>query len=78
MSISGTLISRRSKPTLTAKQLATKKTIFNSLPWIEKYRPKRISSVSIDKQITKQINQMIVNKDIPNLILEGPPGGGKT
>ena len=52
--------------------------IFNSLPWIEKHRPSKIHSVKIDKQIKNQVEKMIDNKDLPNLILEGPPGVGKT
>jgi replication factor C subunit 2/4 len=52
--------------------------IFNSLPWIEKHRPSKINSVKIDKQIKNQVEKMIDNKDLPNLILEGPPGVGKT
>lgn len=52
--------------------------IFNSLPWVEKHRPGKIHSVKIDEQIKNQVEKMIENKDIPNIILEGPPGVGKT
>ena len=49
-----------------------------TLPWIEKHRPSKIYNVKLDDHIKKQIKKMIINFDIPNLILEGPPGVGKT
>ncbi len=52
--------------------------IYNSLPWIEKHRPSRINNVKVDEHIKKQIVMMIVHRDLPNIILEGPPGVGKT
>ena len=55
-----------------------RRAIFNSLPWIEKYRPGKISNVKIDDHIKNQIEKMIDNKELPNIILEGPPGVGKT
>ena len=59
------------------KTLSTRREI-NNLPWIEKHRPGKINNVKIDSQIKKQIKKMIENKDCPNMILEGPPGVGKT
>lgn len=50
----------------------------NNLPWIEKHRPGKISNVKVDNQIKIQIKMMIQNRDLPNIILEGPPGVGKT
>lgn len=55
-----------------------KNNIYNSLPWIEKYRPRDIKNVSIDKHIKNKITKMIFNRELPNIILEGPPGVGKT
>lgn len=50
----------------------------NSLPWVEKYRPKKIENVSLDRNIKQQIKKMIEDRDIRNIILEGPSGVGKT
>ena len=50
----------------------------STLPWIEKHRPKKLSNIKIDNNIKVQIERMIQNRDIPNIILEGPPGIGKT
>lgn len=49
-----------------------------SLPWIEKYRPSQMVNIKLDDQIKKQVEKMIMCKDVPNIILEGPPGVGKT
>ncbi len=59
--------------TQNARQL-----MINSLPWIEKYRPFKMKNVKADEQIKIQVEQMIHCKDVPNIILEGPPGVGKT
>ena len=52
--------------------------IKESLPWVEKYRPRKIDNISLDKNIKIQIKKMIEDKDIRNVILEGPSGVGKT
>ncbi len=49
----------------------------NSL-WIEKYRPKNIEDIIVDSNIRIEINKIIKNKNIPNMILTGTPGIGKT
>lgn len=48
------------------------------LPWIEKYRPNNFMDIKINKQLKMQIEIMIRQRDVPNIILEGPPGVGKT
>ncbi len=50
----------------------------SKIPWIEKYRPRNIEDIVMDDIINKEINNMIKNKDIPNMILTGTPGIGKT
>uniref|UniRef100_A0A6C0BEP3 AAA+ ATPase domain-containing protein n=1 Tax=viral metagenome TaxID=1070528 RepID=A0A6C0BEP3_9ZZZZ len=50
----------------------------DSLPWIEKYRPTNFDNVKLNDIIKKQINKMISLHDMPNIILEGPSGVGKT
>jgi len=54
-----------------------KKTVDN-LPWIEKYRPNELESVSSHKHIKKLLNKFINNESLPHLLLYGPPGTGKT
>lgn len=50
----------------------------DSLPWVEKYRPRRIDNVSLDINIKRQLKRMIKDRDVRNIILEGPSGVGKT
>jgi len=49
----------------------------NSL-WVEKYRPKKIEDLILPDNHREDFKHYIENKDIPHLVLHGPPGGGKT
>lgn len=47
--------------------------------WTEKYRSKTVDDyVFKDTRVRKQVNQWIKDKTLPNLILTGGPGVGKT
>ena len=48
------------------------------LPWIEKYRPKEENDILLEPFIRHKINKIIENKSIPNMIITGEPGTGKT
>jgi replication factor C subunit 2/4 len=48
------------------------------LPWVEKYRPKTSDEILLDSFIKVKIDQILENKSIPNLIITGEPGTGKT
>jgi DNA polymerase III delta prime subunit len=45
--------------------------------WIEKYRPKSLDEVAMDALVRRQINSFELTT-LPNLILSGAPGTGKT
>lgn len=49
-----------------------------SLPWIEKYRPSNTNEILLDNFLLEKIYKIIENKSIPNMILTGEPGTGKT
>ena len=51
---------------------------FNLLPWIEKYRPMRITAILLESNVRDEIMRMVEEKDTPNLIITGRPGIGKT
>jgi replication factor C subunit 2/4 len=53
-------------------------TNLDRIPWIEKYRPTKINDLYLDKIILDEIKMAIKNKEIPNMILTGTPGIGKT
>ena len=48
------------------------------LPWIEKYRPTKISDILFDNILRDKFNRIMEKKIYPNLILMGNPGVGKT
>ena len=49
-----------------------------TLPFSEKYRPRKLSELIIDPIIFNKINSIINNKDVPNIIFTGKSGVGKT
>lgn len=48
------------------------------VPWIEKYRPRHIDDLLLEENILSKIKKFIKDKDMPNLIIPGTPGIGKT
>ena len=46
--------------------------------WCEKYRPTDLHSIIIDPNNKILFHKLLQSKHIPNLILHGPPGTGKT
>lgn len=46
--------------------------------WDEKYRPKKVDDMLLDDNFRFAFNKFIEEEQIPHLILEGPPGTGKS
>lgn len=46
--------------------------------WCEKYRPKKIRDLILPERIKSTLQSFVDQGDLPNLILTGPPGVGKT
>ena len=46
--------------------------------WVEKYRPKTIEECILPKNIKKTFKEFLNKGEIPNMLLAGPPGIGKT
>ena len=46
--------------------------------WVEKYRPKTIDECILPEGIKKTFRELLNEGSIPNLLLSGPPGIGKT
>lgn len=53
-------------------------TMTDNLPFSEKYRPTKIKDLILDNIISNKINNIVENKDIPNIIFTGKSGIGKT
>eukprot|EP01028_Stygiella_incarcerata_P004704 TRINITY_DN2048_c0_g1_i1.p1 TRINITY_DN2048_c0_g1~~TRINITY_DN2048_c0_g1_i1.p1 ORF type:complete len:356 (-),score=104.15 TRINITY_DN2048_c0_g1_i1:90-1058(-) len=47
-------------------------------PWVEKYRPKRLDDIVGNEDIVDRLRVIAKEGNMPNLILSGPPGTGKT
>lgn len=52
--------------------------IMLNVPWTEKYRPKTLEDLVLDNIIMSKIKKIISDKDLPNIIISGSPGVGKT
>jgi replication factor C subunit 2/4 len=48
------------------------------LPWVEKYRPKNSNEILLESFIKKKIEKILEKKSVPNMIITGEPGTGKT
>lgn len=46
--------------------------------WVEKYRPKTVSECILPRPLKKTFTEFVENKEIPNLLLHGSAGVGKT
>lgn len=46
--------------------------------WVEKYRPKKIADTILPDELKTTFAQFVANDNVPNLILTGGPGVGKT
>ena len=50
----------------------------NDFIWTEKYRPKTIEECILPDNLKKTIKDFLSRGEVPNLLLSGPPGCGKT
>lgn len=50
----------------------------STIPWIEKYRPTNLSQVISHEKIIGILHKYIGKQCLPNIIMYGPPGIGKT
>jgi replication factor C subunit 2/4 len=48
------------------------------LPWVEKYRPKNADEILLESFIKVKIEKILESNNIPNMIITGEPGTGKT
>jgi replication-associated recombination protein RarA len=69
------------KPTAkmsTADKENIKKTTGYQIPFVEKYRPRTLDEVVGNEETLVRLRAIAKDGNMPNLILSGPPGTGKT
>ncbi|SOV10632.1 replication factor C subunit 2, putative [Plasmodium sp. gorilla clade G2] len=49
-----------------------------NIPWVEKYRPKRLDDIVHQNNAVMMLKEVVRTKNMPHLIFHGPPGTGKT
>ena len=74
---------RKTATSSTATKTATTTTTSTSsggyqMPWIEKYRPRTLDDVVGNEETVSRLRAIAETGNLPNLILSGPPGSGKT
>ncbi len=60
------------------ENLNTNFTVDIKIPWVEKYRPKNSEEILLEPFIKQKIEKILETKSIPNMIITGEPGTGKT
>lgn len=63
---------------LFSKSIENNVDIEIKIPWVEKYRPHNSEEILLEPFIKQKIEKIIENKSIPNMIITGEPGTGKT
>ena len=56
----------------------TKETVTRSLPWVDKYRPFKLSDVVYQDEVISMLKTTLVTGVLPHTLFYGPPGTGKT
>ena len=50
----------------------------NQVAWVERYRPRTVSDCILPAHLKATFEEIVKQGYVPNIILTGPPGGGKT
>jgi len=50
----------------------------STIPWLEKYRPRTLKNVVGNNETVERLKSIAKHGNVPNMIIAGPPGTGKT
>lgn len=56
----------------------SKQDVLDSLPWVEKYRPKNLDEIMSHTNVVQALRNAIENNNVQHLLFHGPSGCGKT
>lgn len=54
------------------------KNIKGKIPWVDKYRPKKLDEVIYQEEVINILNECLKTGQFTHMLLYGPPGSGKT
>ena len=54
------------------------KNIKKKIPWVDKYRPKKLNDIVYQEEPIKVLNECLKTGQFTHMLLYGPPGSGKT
>lgn len=57
-------------------ELAVSRAEKDTMPWVEKYRPKSLNELIAHEEIIHILNKLIESNKLPHLLFYGPPGTG--
>lgn len=70
--------SKQSVPPANVSSTSGQKKINPNIPWIEKYRPQTFEEIVGNEDTVARLSVFAKNGNVPNIIIAGPPGVGKT
>ena len=53
-------------------------TKYNDIPWIEKYRPRKLNEIISQEESISILSNTLITGELPHLLIYGGPGTGKT